>query len=292
MRDIITLLESIENSAPISEEIVAETPHEPCPIETEYMAFVESKEFIFDTLEEGRLGALAVGMLAFSGIALGACTWVNNTMASGISVPDRRDGTDLYGNPLSSTETSSTAAPSAVLAVKQEEKIGQMAAGFRQDWAYLALTIYGEARGETTEGKQAVGSVMINRVHDGRWGSTIREVVTQSKLNAAGRTVFQFSCWGDENKDEMAEIFEYDRRLTQLLVDDPAAYQKLKAELESNANWKAWQEAKKIAYELLKGVRKDNTGGADHYHTAAVDPSWNRAMTRTATVGAHLFLRA
>lgn len=289
MRDIITLLEGVENSIPISEEIAVETSPEPSPLEAEYTAFVESQAFTFDTLEEGRLGILAAGMLAFTGITLGACTWVNNTMASGISVPDRRDGTDLYGNPLTSA---STVAPGPVLAVKQEEKIGQMPAGFRQDWAYLALTIYGEARGETPEGMQAVGSVMINRVNDGRWGATIREVVTQSRSNAAGRTVFQFSCWGDENKDEMAEIFEYDRRLTQLLVDDPRGYQKLKAELESNANWKAWQEAKKIAYELLKGVRKDNTGGADHYHTAAVDPSWNRKMTLTATVGAHQFLRA
>lgn len=285
MRDIIALLEGVENSTVVVEETAPVPSREPTPLEMEYMAFVESQDFIYDdVLEEGRVGALAGIAMIFTGLALGACTWVNNTMSSGISVPARSGDTDLYGNPKS--------APEAVMAVRQEERIGQMPTGFRQDWAYLAVTIYGEARGETPEGKQAVGSVIVNRMKDGRWGDSIQAVVTQSRTNSAGRRVFQFSCWGDDNKDEMEEVFANDRRLTELLRTDPKAYQELKDRLESNANWKAWQEAKKIAYEILRGARHDNTGGANHYHTVAVDPSWNREMPVTATVGAHKFYRA
>lgn len=57
----------------------------------------------------------------------------------------------------------------------------------------MALTIYGEARGESREGKIAVGSVILERVNHREWdGDTIHEVCLMP---------YQFSCYlpGDPN---------------------------------------------------------------------------------------------
>ena len=48
-----------------------------------------------------------------------------------------------------------------------------------QDLDYLAHTIYGEARGESYEGKVAVAAVVLNRVESGQYGNSIREVIFQ-----------------------------------------------------------------------------------------------------------------
>jgi spore germination cell wall hydrolase CwlJ-like protein len=49
--------------------------------------------------------------------------------------------------------------------------------GHLSDKQLMALTIYGEARGEAKEGKVAVGSVILERVEHRRWdGETIPEV--------------------------------------------------------------------------------------------------------------------
>ena len=57
----------------------------------------------------------------------------------------------------------------------------------------MALTIYGEARGESREGKIAVGSVILERVEHREWdGKTLHEVCLMP---------YQFSCYlpGDPN---------------------------------------------------------------------------------------------
>ncbi len=48
-----------------------------------------------------------------------------------------------------------------------------------QDLEYLAHTIYGEARGESYEGKVAVAAVVLNRVESGQYGNSISEVIFQ-----------------------------------------------------------------------------------------------------------------
>lgn len=51
----------------------------------------------------------------------------------------------------------------------------------RDEIYVLALNIYYEARGEPTEGKIAVAQVVFNRIHDGRYPTTVRGVVTQRR---------------------------------------------------------------------------------------------------------------
>jgi len=45
----------------------------------------------------------------------------------------------------------------------------------------LALTVYHEGRGEPLHGQYAIAHVVMNRVKDGRWGSTVCSVVAQKK---------------------------------------------------------------------------------------------------------------
>lgn len=49
----------------------------------------------------------------------------------------------------------------------------------QRDLLYLAQTITGEARGENLKGQIAVGAVVLNRVNDERFPSTIRDVVLE-----------------------------------------------------------------------------------------------------------------
>lgn len=47
----------------------------------------------------------------------------------------------------------------------------------QDDLMLLARLVYGEARGESFTGQVAVAAVVLNRLEDGRFGSTIREVI-------------------------------------------------------------------------------------------------------------------
>lgn len=70
------------------------------------------------------------------------------------------------------------------------------------DAQIMALTIYGEARGESVEGQIAVGSVILERVDHRNWdGKTIREVCLKK---------WQFSCFNenDPNYGKLLHIAE------------------------------------------------------------------------------------
>lgn len=121
---------------------------------------------------------------------------------------------------------------------------------------YLALTMYGEARGEGARGMQAVGNVILNRVKKGGWyGASVKNVVLKS---------YQFSCWnsGDPNREVM-----------------------LTATPEKLAT------ANAIAGQLLAGQLEDITGGATNYHADYVSPSWAKKMTKTVKIGRHIFYK-
>ncbi|HSO43463.1 MAG TPA: cell wall hydrolase, partial [Rhodospirillales bacterium] len=83
-----------------------------------------------------------------------------------------------------------TAAPVAVLA----ERGRNTATAERA----LAATIWGEARGESEEGKLAVASVIANRAtRPGWWGRDIRSVCLATA---------QFSCWWDAQGPRVRNI--------------------------------------------------------------------------------------
>ena len=120
----------------------------------------------------------------------------------------------------------------------------------------LAQAIYYEARSEPLPGWKAVADVVINRVNDRRYPSTVCGVVFQGEYRRH-KCQFSFACDGKS-----------DRPKNRIL----------------------WQRAQRVAaYMLMKRHAKPTSLPATHYHADYVDPYWNRNMLRLAKIGRHIF---
>ncbi|MDX1432218.1 MAG: cell wall hydrolase [Gammaproteobacteria bacterium] len=113
----------------------------------------------------------------------------------------------------------------------------------------LALNIYHEARGESLEGKLAVGRVTINRVRSPRYPDSVCRVVWQRG---------QFSWTRDGRPDRPY-------------------------------NLAAWEEALRIARIAAELDEDAAVGRATHYHAVYVRPSWARVYRRVRRIGRHVF---
>ena len=122
----------------------------------------------------------------------------------------------------------------------------------------LAKTIYGEARGEIEPGKFAVAHVIVNRAAVGGWWG--------NKIDDVCRKAYQFSCWNEDDPNRIT--------LERLTSDD-----------------REFMRCASIAATVLAGDHKDNSGGATHYHTAAVAPNWSLGQTPCAVIGNHIFYK-
>lgn len=143
----------------------------------------------------------------------------------------------------------------------------------RTDRKYLALTIYGEARGESMRGQVGVACTVMNRFQRPGWwskgptSSPAEEIIREDSVAAVCLQPYQFSCWNGSHG-----IYLLAR---EMLVAD---------------------QIKVIADLALRGCLHDVTGGATHYYAATgrnaiPAPSWARSMIETATIGNHRFLR-
>ncbi len=126
----------------------------------------------------------------------------------------------------------------------------------------LARTLYGEARGETLAGKEAVACVILNRVARATarggsywWGRDVVGVCLKP---------WQFSCWN---------------------MNDPNRT-KLLAVTESN---RTFRTCLSVAERALAGTIEDKTAGATHYHTRTITAAWSRGKTPSAVIGGHFF---
>jgi len=117
----------------------------------------------------------------------------------------------------------------------------------------LAENIYHEARGETERGRLAVAFVTINRANSVHYPDTICKVVYQP---------YQFS-WTNQN---------------------PRPEVNLKNPIER----KAWEEAKRLALDVMNGKYENTLYGVTHYHSKKVKPKWRRVKKRTE-IGEHVF---
>jgi spore germination cell wall hydrolase CwlJ-like protein len=124
-------------------------------------------------------------------------------------------------------------------------------------WECLAEALYFEARGETVRGMFAVGEVILNRVDSNNYPDTLCNVINQGTGRKYG-CQFTYTC------DGKAEV-----------IAEP----------------RSWERVGKVARILVDGVPRALTGGATHYHTKAVNPSWAQRYPRTATIGSHHFYR-
>ena len=122
----------------------------------------------------------------------------------------------------------------------------------------MARTIFGEARGEPDDGKVAVGWVIKNRSDAGGWwGDDIREVCLKP---------YQFSCWNFNDVNRPV--------LLGTTIRDPI-----------------FKKCLEIASLVLKGRKGDPTGGANHYHSQLIEPTWAKGKKPTVVIGNHLFYR-
>lgn len=131
----------------------------------------------------------------------------------------------------------------------------------------LALTVWGEARGEPIEGQIAVASVVRNRAL--RLGY---EWVRVCLANG------QFSCF-NENDPNLPKIL---MAAENLLSPEPTL-------LLAQALW--------IADGVIKGVVRDNTRGSQNYLTTDLlhsekAPRWTFDRPILAVIGGHSFLTA
>lgn len=133
----------------------------------------------------------------------------------------------------------------------------QPAAEGGPQWECLAEALYFEARGETVRGMFAVGEVILNRVDSNAYPDTLCDVVNQG----TGR---KYACQFTYTCDGHAEV-----------IGEP----------------RSWERVGKIAQILMEGAPRALTGGATHYHTKAVSPSWAQRYPRTAAIGSHYFYR-
>ncbi len=130
------------------------------------------------------------------------------------------------------------------------------------DAQLLALCIYGEARGESYEGRRAVGSVILNRKDKGGWyGKTVKAVILKP---------YQFSCFLEADKNF--------KRLLQIAYDFRSAYD----------NDIALRGCFDVAAALVDGDVKRNTK-ATHYKTVDCKAKWADKMQLVNEIGAHQF---
>jgi spore germination cell wall hydrolase CwlJ-like protein len=135
------------------------------------------------------------------------------------------------------------------------------------DVVTLARTLWGEARGEPSEGQIAVAWVIRNRATRARFADRL--------LGHDGAVAWvclaprQFSCW-NESDPNRAKLL--------MLRDDQCRGQV------------------GVALSVLDGLVADPTHGADHYHTinppawaSAWPPDWAPSMRETARFGGHVF---
>ena len=125
-------------------------------------------------------------------------------------------------------------------------------------WQCLASAIYHEARGEPLAGQVAVAEVILNRVDSRNYPNTVCGVTNQGVGSGRG-CQFSYAC--DGRSDAMT-----------------SAGPRLRAE--------------KLSAIMLAGRPRTVTDGATHFHATRVKPDWARKMTRTASIGHHMFYRA
>lgn len=131
----------------------------------------------------------------------------------------------------------------------------------------VALTLFGEARGESLDGQIAVASVLRNRLLDGRWGQS---------LTAVCLAPWQFSCWNEADPNRPL-LLQLAQQLGAPLSPDP---------IDPVLRRCLW-----IADGVVTGVLPSTVKRATHYYAVALrdTPRWAKTGSLVGRVGGHLF---
>ncbi len=146
---------------------------------------------------------------------------------------------------------------------------GGAAAKYSNAADILALTIFGEARNESLDGRVAVAQTANNRSITR--GHSVDERCLQK---------LQYSCWWLQGGEA-----NYHRVMT--LAELVVTRQSLGHDLA------LFNECRWLAAGVIGGQLIDKTKGATHYLTSALlnfhPPAWTVGHVPTATIGAHTF---
>lgn len=166
---------------------------------------------------------------------------------------------EVHGAGLEARRRNAAAAPDtgALRAARPFAFTPRSAEDARRARRCLTQAIYYEAALESTEGQEAVAQVILNRVRDPNYPSSICGVVFQGAERTTG-CQFSFTCDGS---------------LAQGPVD-----------------W-AWRRAAIVADRALAGKVATAVGTATHYHADYVDPWWRPTLSKLTQIGAHIFYR-
>ncbi|WP_240047561.1 cell wall hydrolase [Sphingomonas panacisoli] len=121
----------------------------------------------------------------------------------------------------------------------------------------LTQAVYYEAGNQSDDGQRAVAQVVLNRVRDRAFPSSVCGVVYQGSQRTTG-CQFTFTCDGSLNRTPSAA---------------------------------GWARARAVASSALSGAVYAPVGSATFYHANYVSPWWANSMDKVATVGAHIFYR-
>lgn len=176
---------------------------------------------------------------------------IGNTIQKGMSATV---GGELVPNPATTTP-SFPPTPSSTNPITPDGE--PIPSSKEQDIDLLTRTLWGEARGETQAGKEAVASVIMNRVNQAGPGASVTGTVLSPK---------QFSAWNtnDPNREKMLNLSKTSPEYLQL---------------------------RQIAERAVNGTLPDSTGGATFYHTTSINPGWSSSGTVTGTIGSHIFYK-
>jgi len=123
----------------------------------------------------------------------------------------------------------------------------------------LALNVYHEARNQSTEGKEAIAHVTINRREADNYPNTICANVYLNKRPGTRRCQFSWTC--DRKSDLPTDIKE----------------------------WVEAQNVAKYVYKFRTYLGVDPTMGALWYHADYVKPIWRKKLTRLKKIDDHIF---
>jgi len=134
----------------------------------------------------------------------------------------------------------------------------------------LALNTYHEAKNQSLVGQIATAQVVMNRVEDDRFPSTVCEVVKEGPTRPS---------WEDPKKE-----YPIRHRCQFSWYCD--------GKPDTPKNEKAWRKAQDVAFLVLYNkIQLDVTEGATHYHATYVRPAWAKTKKRTTRIEKHIFYR-
>ena len=134
----------------------------------------------------------------------------------------------------------------------------------------LALNTYHEAKNQSLVGQIATAQVVMNRVEDNRFPSTVCEVVKQGPTRPS---------WEDPEKE-----YPIKHRCQFSWYCD--------GKDDTPKNEKAWKTAQDVAFLVLYDkIKLDVTEGATHYHATYVKPAWAKTKKRTTRIEKHIFYK-